>query len=98
MPTSLTAKSPGAPEFCGADQVRSAGATALATLGQGTVTSIDLERSGTVWEVEITTRAGGEHEMRVSRDGTTVVSGPAQNRGAGAPGHIRHHRRRECQS
>lgn len=60
----------------GAGRLGDAGATALAKLGRGTVTSIDLERGGTVWEVEITTRDGVEHEIHVSRDGSTVVSGP----------------------
>lgn len=45
----------------------------------GTVTSIESEDAGT-WEVSVFTKQDTEHEVRISADGTTVVSGPSEQR------------------
>jgi uncharacterized membrane protein YkoI len=59
-----------------ARQLVAAGTTALKKVGRGTVTSIDAERGRAIWEVDIVTSDGVEHELHVSRNGTKVLSGP----------------------
>lgn len=53
-----------------------AASKALKEVGRGTVTSIDAERNGTVWEVQVVTSRGVEHEVDLSSDGRKVLSGP----------------------
>lgn len=60
----------------GAGPLVNAGKTALGKVPGGTVTSIDAERGGTRWEVEVVTANGIEHKVYVSRDGATALSGP----------------------
>lgn len=60
----------------GAGRLIAAGTTALNKVGHGTVTSIDAEHGGRIWEVDVVTGGGAEHEVHVSRDGSAVVSGP----------------------
>ncbi|MDJ0314632.1 PepSY domain-containing protein [Arthrobacter sp. H35-D1] len=53
-----------------------AGRTALNAVPDSTVTSLDMEGNGEGWEVEVTAADGTEHEMQVSADGASVLSGP----------------------
>lgn len=46
---------------------------------EGTVTSIESEEAGTC-EVSVFTKQDTEYEVRISADGTTVVSGPIEQR------------------
>ncbi|WP_022887378.1 PepSY domain-containing protein [Glaciibacter superstes] len=54
----------------------SAGERALTEVPDSTVTAIDSERNGTVWEVHVVTSDGTEYEMDISADGSELVSGP----------------------
>lgn len=54
----------------------SAAETALGKVGSGTVISIDSERQGKVWEVQIITSDGTEHEVLVSSSSGEVVEQP----------------------
>lgn len=53
-----------------------AGDTMLRKVGGGTVISIDSEKNGSVWEVQVATSNGGEKEAYLSKDGKKIVSGP----------------------
>ena len=53
-----------------------AGRTALNAVPDSTVTSLDMEGNGAGWEVEVTAADGTEHELQVSADGASVLSGP----------------------
>ncbi|WP_181149891.1 PepSY domain-containing protein [Arthrobacter sp. MYb227] len=46
---------------------------------EGTVTSIESKDAGT-WEVSVFTKQDTEHEVHISADGTTVLSGPSEQR------------------
>lgn len=54
-----------------------AGQTALKKVGHGTVTSIDLERRGTMWEVDVVVSSGAKYAVHVSSSGLRVLSGPS---------------------
>lgn len=82
---SSTAASPSAGSSSPANAASSqrlvaAGATALNKVGKGTVTSVDAEQGGRVWEVQVITSGGVEHEVDVSRNGKEVVPGPRTKR------------------
>lgn len=49
---------------------------AKAQVPDTTVVNVDQERNGTVWEVDLVSPDGTEHEVTTSADGTQVVSGP----------------------
>ncbi|WP_347352646.1 PepSY domain-containing protein [Intrasporangium sp.] len=70
-PTSAASARP-----AGAQQAVSAGSTARSAVAGGTVVSIDLDRDRNLWEVDLVTNGGVQHEVHVSREGTKVVSGP----------------------
>src|SRR5699024_1487380 len=53
-----------------------AGRTVLDDVGSGTVTSIDSERDGTVWEVQVVTSGGVEQEATVAANGGKILTGP----------------------
>lgn len=74
--SSATSSSTAPPRHTGSQSLVTAGTTALNKVGKGTVTSIDAERGGTVWEVQVVTSGGVEHEANVSRDGKKIISGP----------------------
>ncbi len=59
-----------------ADSLVQAGRTALAAVPDGTLTSIESERNGSAWEVQVVTADGTEQELELSADGTEVVTGP----------------------
>lgn len=52
--------------------------TALGTVPDSVVISIEVERNDTQWEVQVATPDGTEHEVEVSADGTKVLSGPRE--------------------
>ena len=51
-----------------------AGRTALAQISGSTLISIETERNGAAWEVQLVTADGTEQEMELSADGTEVVT------------------------
>ena len=53
-----------------------AGRTALAQISGSTLISIETERNGAAWEVQLVTSDGTEQEMELSADGTQMVTGP----------------------
>lgn len=59
-----------------------AGAAAVAKVAGGTLVSIELERHGTVWEAQVVSRDGAEHEMDVSAATGAVTSAHAKREGA----------------
>lgn len=75
-PGSSTASSHPASNRPGQQQALAAAATAARKVPSGTVTSVDAEHGGAIWEVKIITSGGVEHEVDVDRNGTKVVSGP----------------------
>jgi uncharacterized membrane protein YkoI len=54
-----------------------AGNTAVHAVPHATVISIEAERHGTVWETQVVTPDGTEHEVDVAANGTKIVSGPS---------------------
>lgn len=64
------------PGSAAADSLVQAGRTALAAVPDGTLTSIESERNGSAWEVQVVTADGTEQELELSADGTEVVTGP----------------------
>ncbi len=64
-----------APESGGTTLVK-AGQTALAQVSGSTLISIETERNGAAWEVQLVTSDGTEQELELSADGTQVVAGP----------------------
>ncbi|MDT0202941.1 PepSY domain-containing protein [Nocardioides sp. AE5] len=56
-----------------------AGRTAEAAVDGSTLSSIEAERDGT-WEIDVVDADGTRFEVIVSADGTTVVSGPREER------------------
>lgn len=58
----------------GAAALLEAARTALAQLPDSTLISIETERNGTAWEVQLITADGTEQEMELSADGTEVVT------------------------
>lgn len=70
------------PNQAGAGEVQvllRAGDTARAAVPGSTLISIETEHNG-LWEVQVVTPDGTEHEMDVSADGATVVTGPTVDR------------------
>lgn len=58
------------------DSLTKAGDAALKEVADSTVISIETERSGTIWEVQVVTADGTESELEISADGSDVISGP----------------------
>ena len=58
------------------DALVAAGALALEQVENATVISIETERDGAEWEVQVVTPDGVEHEVRTSGDGTKLVGQP----------------------
>ena len=56
-----------------------AAAKTAQNLSAGTVTSIESKDAGT-WEVSVFTKQDTEHEVHISADGSTVISGPSEQR------------------
>lgn len=54
-----------------------AGETAQAAVVGATVIAIETERDKTGWKVQVVSGDGTEHQVGVSADGTSVVSGPS---------------------
>jgi len=51
---------------------------AQAQVPDTTVVTVEQDRNGTVWKVQVVSPDGTEHEVVVSADGTQVVSGPTR--------------------
>lgn len=78
-PPVMSASAPGStasPETSGVDALVAAGERAMQGVPDSTLIAIETERGGTVWEVQVVTTDGTEHQLDISADGKTVVSGP----------------------
>lgn len=76
-PTSESSASTGSgPPKSGATTLVTAARTALAQMEGSTLISIETERNGAAWEVQLVTSDGTGQEMELSADGTHVVAGP----------------------
>lgn len=73
-----SASSSGGAAADGATDLLAAGKAALREVDGSTVISIESESGGAGWEVQLVTADGTEHELVVSSDGSTVVSGPRE--------------------
>ncbi|MEJ1089380.1 PepSY domain-containing protein [Microbacterium sp. Mu-80] len=62
----------------GIDALVTAGELAVSTVPGSTLVSIDLDDDG-AWDVQVVTSDGAEHDLDISADGTTVISGPRQD-------------------
>ncbi len=56
--------------------MRNAAKVALAAVPGGTLVGIESENRGAAWEVDIVTSDGTKHEVKLSGDGSAVLSGP----------------------
>lgn len=61
------------------DALLRAGRTALEQVPDSVVYSIENEKDGDVWEVEVVTSDGTKHEMDTSSDGRRVVKAPRKD-------------------
>ncbi len=68
------------PSANGNTALLAAAETARGTVPDSTVISIETERNNTQWEVQVVTADGIEHEVEVSGDGATVLTGPVAKR------------------
>jgi len=74
-----SASGPGSSDSARGNQALLAAAgTALEAVPDSTVISIETEHNDTQWEVQVVTADGTEHEVEVSGDGGTIVSGPRE--------------------
>lgn len=69
-----------------------AGATAEHAVAYSTLISIETEAGGKQWKAQVVTGDGTEHEVRVSRSGDNVVTGPTTKH-EGAQDKAQHRRR-----
>ena len=63
----------------GIDALVTAGQLAVSTVPGSTLVSIDLDDGDRAWDVQVVTSDGAEHDLDISADGTTVISGPRQD-------------------
>lgn len=77
-PSQTPSESPSASEQQGNDALLAAAALAADKVSGSTVVSIEQERNG--WEVTVVSDNGDEQKLRTNADGTSVTSGPTDER------------------